>query len=33
MARRQGDVFTFLGDGSYLMQNSELLSSGSRDTG
>jgi 3D-(3,5/4)-trihydroxycyclohexane-1,2-dione acylhydrolase (decyclizing) len=27
MARRQGDVFAFLGDGSYLMQNSELLSS------
>ena len=27
MARRSGDVFAFVGDGSYLMQNSELLSS------
>ncbi len=27
MARRKGDVFTLLGDGSYLMLNSELLSS------
>jgi 3D-(3,5/4)-trihydroxycyclohexane-1,2-dione acylhydrolase (decyclizing) len=27
MARRRGEVFTFVGDGSYLMLNSELLSS------
>ena len=27
MARRTGDVIAFVGDGSYLMQNSELLSS------
>jgi 3D-(3,5/4)-trihydroxycyclohexane-1,2-dione acylhydrolase (decyclizing) len=27
MARREGDVIAFVGDGSYLMQNSELLSS------
>jgi 3D-(3,5/4)-trihydroxycyclohexane-1,2-dione acylhydrolase (decyclizing) len=27
MARRQGDVFAFVGDGSYLMMNSDLYSS------
>ena len=27
MARTRGEVFAFVGDGSYLMLNSELLSS------